>query len=110
MHINSDICADHVFHKGNELFRDPSQDHARIRPCIDVGERENEVGRRGDAAAHRETKKFLFRVHMSQDGRRRDPQLRRDVGQRGGLEPLYCEDPPRGFKKLIAGDPRRPAH
>jgi hypothetical protein len=110
MHIYRDVFRHHLFHEGNELLRDPAQDHARIGPRADLREREDEVGRPRDAAPHRETKKLLFRVDMSQNSRRGDPQLRRNVGERGGLEPLYREDPPGGFKKLIAGDPRWPSH
>jgi len=110
VHINRDIFGDDLLHKRNELLRDAAQNDPRIGSGVDFGEREDEVGGRRDAAPHRETKKLLFRVDMSQYGRRGDPQLRRDVGERGGLEPLYCEDPPRGFKKLIAGDAMRASH
>ncbi len=110
MHIYRDVFRDDLFHERNELLRDAPQDHARIRSRIDVAERENEFGGRRDAAPHRKTKKLLFRVDMSQYGRRCDPQLRRNVGERGGLEPLYCEDPPGGFEKLLSCDPWRPSH
>ena len=110
MHINRDVFGDDLFHERNELLGDAPQDHARIRSRVDFAEREDEIRRRRDAAPHREAKKLLFRVDMSQYGRRRDSQLRRNVGERSGLETLYCEDPPGGFKKLIPGDPRRPSH
>jgi hypothetical protein len=110
MHIYRDVFCHYLFHEGNELLRDPPQDDARIGPGVDPGKRQDEIGGRRDAAPHRETKKLLFRVDMSQNGSRGDPQLRRDVGERGGLEPLYREHPPGGFKKLIAGDAGRPSH
>jgi hypothetical protein len=110
VHINRDVFSDDLFHEWNELLRDAPQDHTRIGSRVDCVEREDEIGRRRDAPSHCKAKKLLFRVDMSQYGRRRDPQLRRDVGERGGLETLYCEDPPGGFKKLIAGDPRRASH
>jgi hypothetical protein len=110
VHINRDVFGDNLLHERNESLRDTAQDHARIRSRIDLAEREDEIGRTRNARPHREAKELLFRVDMSQYGRRRDPQLRRNVGERGGLETLYCEDPPGGFKKLIAGDPRRASH
>ena len=110
MHINRDVCPDDLFDEGDELLGDASQDDTRIRPRVDFAQGEDEIGRRREAAPHREAEKLLFRVDMSQHGRRRDLQLRRDVGERGGLEPLYREDPPGGFKKLFPGNPRRPSH
>jgi len=110
VHINSDVFSDDLLHEGNELLGDAPQDHSRIRSRIDLAECEDEIGGRRNAPPHRNVKKLLFRVDMSQYGRRSDPQLRSNVGERGGLETLYCEDPPGGFKKLIARDPRRASH
>jgi hypothetical protein len=110
VHIYSDVFRDHILHEGNELLREPTEYDSRVGSGVDLRKREDAVGRRRDPAPHRKAKKLLFRIDMSQYGRRGDPQLRRDVGERGGLETLYREDPPRGFKKLVAGDPRRPAH
>ena len=92
------------------MLRDIAQHGTRVGAPVHASELEDEVGRRGDLPAHRRFKKLLFGFEVAQDGRGRDAELRRDVGQRRPLEPLYREDPPRGFKKLIAGDARRPTH
>ena len=110
MHINRDVFTDDLFGKWNESLRDPTQHDSRIRAGVDFGQRHDEVGGRGDPGTHREAKKLLFRIDMSQHGSRSDTQFRSDVRQSGRLEPLYPEDPPRGFKKLVPGDPRRASH
>jgi hypothetical protein len=110
VHVYRDVFCDHVLNEGNELLCEPAQDDSRVGPGVDVRKREDAVGGRRDPAPHRKAKKLLFRIDMSQYGRRGDPQLRRDVGERSSLETLYCEDPPSGFKKLVAGDPWRPSH
>lgn len=110
MHIDRDVFRDDLFHERNELLGDASQHHPRIGAGVKLAQCQDEIRGCRDAAAHRKAKKLPFRVDMSQYGRRRNAQLGRDVGERGGLEPLYCEDAPRGFEKLIARNPWRAAH
>jgi hypothetical protein len=110
VHVNSDVFRNHLLHKRNELFGHLAQHDPRIGGRVDVGEREDEIGRGGDPPQHRQAKELLFRAHVPQHCRSRHSHLGCDVGQRGPLEPLYCKHRPGGFKKFLAADARRPAH
>jgi hypothetical protein len=110
MHINRDVFRDDLFHERDETLRDGAQDDARVGSSVDLCQLQDEIGGGRHPPSHRETEELLFRVDMAQHGSRRDAQLRCNIGERRPLEPLYCEDPPGGFKKLLSRDPRRPAH
>jgi len=110
VHVDGDVFGDHFLHKRNELFGDLAQYDPRVGGRVDVGERDDEFGRSGDAPKHRQPKELLLRAHMPQDCCGRHSHLGSDIGQSRPLESLYCKHRPGGFKKFIAANSWRPSH
>jgi len=110
VHINSNVFGDDLLDEWHEALGDAAKHDPRVRTRIDLSQIENEIGRSSHPAGHGRPEELLLRADVAQNGRRRHPKLRSDIGQRRPLKPLYREYPPGGFKKLIAADARGPAH
>lgn len=102
MHVYGDVLGDDSFHEWNEPLGNAAEDDSRVDAGINVREVHDEVGRRSDAAAHGETEEFQLRLHVTQDGRRGDAQLRSDIRERRSLESLFCKNPPCRLQQLVA--------
>jgi len=110
VHVDGDVLRDDFLDERYEAFGDASQHHARIAGRIDMLQLENDVGRGGDARAHRGPEKVLLGPRMPQNRGRSDAKLARDVGERCRVEPFRREDAPCGVQQLLPGNACRPAH
>jgi hypothetical protein len=64
VHVDRDVFRDHFLHERDEPLGDVSEHDARVDGSVDAGKFEDEIGRSGDAAAHRSTEQLLLRAHM----------------------------------------------
>ncbi len=110
VHVNHDVLGDHLLDEWNEAFGDPAQHDAGIRSRIDVGESQDEIGRRGDPSVHGFVEKLELRVGMAKYRGGGDPEFCGDVGQRRPLESLGSEHPAGGVQELLPADARRASH
>lgn len=110
VHVDGEVLGDGGLHERHEPLGDRAQHHARIGGRIDRLQRGDEVGHRDAPPAHRSDEQLVLRRRMTQQRRGRDPELRRDVGERGNLETLGHENAAGGVEELVAGNPRRAAH
>lgn len=110
VHVDGDVCADDCFDEWHKSLSDAAKDLAGIGGRVDVDELQDEIGRRGDAPAHRRAKKIELRFVVAKDGGRRDPKLTGDVRERGRIKSLFAENLSRRFQQLLSGNPRRPSH
>jgi len=110
MHLHGDGGADHGADEGDELLGEAAEHEARIGGRVDARELVDEGRDDEGARAHRRGEEVLLGAEMAKDRGRRDLQLGRDAGERGGGEAALGEGGARGFEDLIAGDTRRTAH
>lgn len=110
MHVHGDDGRDDAGEKRNQLVRELTQHDARV---FVAGERIEHADRRRQldvARLHRLEEERLLRLDVAEERGRRDLQLVRDIGQRGGLEAFPGEDAPGCREELGPLDGGRASH
>ena len=109
VHEDGEVLAQDALRKRDELLGNVAKHDPRIRTGIDRRELHDEP-RRLHRQMHRLGEQLLLRRDVTEDGRRSDLQLARDVGERRRLIAFRGEDVARDGEELIAVDGRRTAH
>lgn len=111
VHGQDDARGQDPLHERHELLGHAAEDDPRIARGIDRRQVEDALRRLDDVAAgHRLAEEGLLRLHVPQQRRGGDSQLRGDVGQGGGVEALQGEDTAGRLQDLIAVDACRASH
>jgi len=109
-HVDGQVLRNRPLHEGDELLREATEHHARIRRRVGARELENELGNLDPTGLHGGCEERLFAGIVPQHRGRRHLHFPGDVCERRRLEPLVREDPPRRIEKTFALDDRRSPH
>ena len=110
VHLHRDRGTDHGAEERDHAAGELAEDDAWIGGRVERLHRDEEVGRRDAAVAHRGPEELLLGVEVAEDGRGRDVERGCDLGQRGRREAARAEGAARGFEDLFAGNARWTAH
>ncbi len=110
MRVDREVDADGFLNEGDELLGNVAKDGAGIGVIRHGDEVGHELRDLHPPAVHGGHEQLLFGAAVPQQRRRRDAELARNVGQRGGLEALLAEDPSSGLEQTFRRDRRRASH
>lgn len=110
VHVDGDDRRDDTGQKRDEVACELPEHGARILVARQRLERVDAGRQLEMAPLHRLEEELLLRFDVPQQRGRRHVQLAGNVGERGGLEALLCEDAPRDGQQCGALDRCRAAH
>lgn len=110
VHVDGEVLGDRVRDERHEFLGQPPQHDARILGTAGGLEMDDGGGHLDVPRAHGRGEKRLLRLRVAQQRRRREAELRGDVGEGRGLEAFRRENAAGGLENIVAADGGRASH